>query len=41
MGKATARSGRHFEEVMRGRRQEADQFYASVIPSSLGAMRRM
>jgi hypothetical protein len=26
-----------FEEVMKARRQEADEFYASVIPSSLGA----
>ncbi|HKX60670.1 MAG TPA: glucosidase, partial [Verrucomicrobiae bacterium] len=35
-GKGNGAFGKHFEEVMRGRRQEADQFYASVIPSSLG-----
>jgi hypothetical protein len=29
--------GKHFDEVMQARRQEADEFYASVIPSSLDA----
>ena len=29
--------GNHFEEVLRTRRKEADEFYASVIPSSVGS----
>jgi Mannosylglycerate hydrolase MGH1-like glycoside hydrolase domain len=29
--------GQHFEEVMQARRDEADEFYASVIPRSLDA----
>lgn len=29
--------GKHFDHVMNARRQEADEFYASVIPSSLSA----
>jgi hypothetical protein len=29
--------GKPFEDVLRARREEADDFYASVIPSSLGA----
>jgi hypothetical protein len=28
--------GRHFEDVMLRRKQEADDFYAAIIPSSLG-----
>ena len=29
--------GKHFDEVMRARRKEADEFYATVIPRSLDA----
>ncbi len=29
--------GKHFEDVLKTRRQEADEFYASVIPRSLNA----
>jgi hypothetical protein len=36
-GKNGGAFGTHFDEVLRTRRQEADVFYASVIPSSLSA----
>jgi hypothetical protein len=36
-GKGHGAFGNHFDEVMQTRRQEADEFYAAVIPSSLGA----
>ena len=36
-GKGRGAFGNHFDEVLRARRQEADEFYSSVIPSSLGA----
>ncbi len=35
-GKTNGVFGRPFEEVVQARRSEADEFYASVIPSSLG-----
>ncbi len=35
--KSNGAFGRRFEEVMQARRHEADDFYASVIPSSLGS----
>jgi hypothetical protein len=36
-GKGNGAFGKHFDEVIQMRRQEADEFYASVIPSSLNA----
>jgi hypothetical protein len=36
-GEAGNPFGSHFESVLRARRQEADEFYASVIPHSLSA----
>ena len=36
-GKGNGAFGKHFDEVMQTRRQEADEFYASVIPPSLDA----
>src|SRR5205823_14046103 len=36
-GSATSPFGSSFEEVLRARHQEADEFYATVIPPSLGA----
>jgi len=36
-GKGNGAFGAHFEEVLRARRQEADEFYAGVIPRSLDA----
>src|SRR5262245_26395892 len=36
-GKGNAAFGKHFDEVMQARREEADEFYASVIPDSLDA----
>jgi hypothetical protein len=36
-GRDSGAFGRHFDEVMRARQKEADEFYASVIPRSLGA----
>lgn len=36
-GKAPGPFGRLFEESLRNRRQEADEFYTSVIPASLNA----
>jgi hypothetical protein len=36
-GNSAGPFGRPFEDVLRARREEADDFYASVIPSSLGA----
>jgi hypothetical protein len=34
-GKSHGAFGRHFDEVMRLRQQEADEFYASIVPRSL------
>ena len=34
-GKPNAAFGKHFDEVMQGCRQEADEFYASIIPNKL------
>ena len=34
-GKGVGAFGKHFEEVLQKRRQEADEFYGSVIPKSL------
>jgi hypothetical protein len=36
-GKADGAFGKHFDEIVAIRRQEADEFYASVIPGSLNA----
>ena len=36
-GKGNGAFGKHFDEVMQARRQEADEFYAGVIPRSLDA----
>ncbi len=36
-GKGNGAFGKHFDEMMETRRQEADEFYASVIPPSLDA----
>ncbi|HTY86099.1 MAG TPA: hypothetical protein VMB80_01430 [Candidatus Acidoferrum sp.] len=36
-GKDNCAFGKHFDGIMQARRQEADEFYASVIPSSLDA----
>ncbi|WP_153112108.1 MGH1-like glycoside hydrolase domain-containing protein [Propionivibrio limicola] len=36
-GKAQGAFGAHFDEIMQARRQEADAFYAEVIPNSLDA----
>ena len=36
-GKGNGAFGKHFDEIMETRRQEADEFYASVIPPSLDA----
>jgi hypothetical protein len=36
-GKGSTAFGKHFDEVMQARRQEADEFYAGVIPRSLEA----
>ncbi len=36
-GKGAAPFGNHFEEVMRARRKEADEFYAAITPPSLNA----
>ncbi len=36
-GKGMGPFGSHFGDVLQNRKQEADEFYASVIPSSLGA----
>jgi hypothetical protein len=36
-GKGMRAFGTHFDEVMQARRQEADEFYAGVIPKSLDA----
>ena len=36
-GKDDGAFGRHFDDVMRTRREEADAFYASVIPSALSS----
>ena len=36
-GEAGSPFGTHFEEVLQARRQEADEFYAAVIPRSLNA----
>jgi hypothetical protein len=39
-GKSHGAFGKHFDEVLRLRRQESDEFYASVIPSSFDADRK-
>ena len=36
-GKGSGAFGKHFDEVLQARRQEADEFYAGVIPRSLDA----
>ncbi|HWN95372.1 MAG TPA: glucosidase, partial [Methylomirabilota bacterium] len=36
-GKGDGAFGKHFDEIVEARRQEADEFYASVIPASLKA----
>jgi len=36
-GKGNGSFGKHFDDVMQTRRQEADEFYAGVIPRSLSA----
>jgi hypothetical protein len=36
-GKGNGAFGKHFDEVMQTRQKEADEFYTSVIPTSLGA----
>src|SRR5262245_43026263 len=36
-GQGNGAFGKHFEEMMQTRRQEADEFYAAVIPRSLDA----
>ena len=36
-GNGNGAFGKHFDEVMQARRQEADEFYAGVIPRSLDA----
>jgi hypothetical protein len=36
-GEGTGPFGNHFEAVLQARRQEADEFYAAVIPASLDA----
>jgi hypothetical protein len=36
-GKSQGAFGQHFDEVLQTRRQEADEFYASVIPHSFNA----
>ena len=36
-GKGDGAFGKHFDEVMQNRRRESDEFYATVIPASIGA----
>jgi hypothetical protein len=36
-GRGSGAFGKHFDEVLQSRREEADEFYASVIPRSLDA----